>query len=154
MRLSPSVSTLAAALVLLLLPAALPAQTTGSTPNAARPVGCRGTSSQTSSFTLPGPNGEPVEFPSYAEIVSVQPGSPAELAGMRVGDLVVVQDGRDLIADPPPQPRLVGDTVRLVVRRAGAEVPLTVVLGRWDPPQEAPGVTRVCRRVDTDSGRN
>ena len=93
-------------------------------------------------------------FPSYPEIVDVQPGSPAALAGMRVGDLVVVQDGRDLVADPPPQPRLAGDTVQLVVWRAGAEVPLTVVLGRWDPPEEAPGVTRVCRPVGTGSGRD
>ena len=145
MQISPSASTLAKALVLLLLPAAAAAQTTGSAPDAPRPAGCRGTTSETSSFTLAGPNGQPVVFPSYPKIETVQPGSPAELAGMRRGDLVVVQDGRDLVADPPPQPRLAGDTVRFVVERDGVEVPITVVLGRWDPPQETPGVTRVCR---------
>jgi PDZ domain-containing protein len=154
MRLSPSVSTLAAALALLLLPTALAAQTTGSTPNASRPPGCRGTSSQTSAITAPGANGEPLVFPDYPVIVDVQPGSPAERAGMRVGDLVLVQDGRDLIANPPTEPRLAGDTVRFVVWRAGAEVPLTVVLGRWDPPEEAPGVTRVCRPVEAGSARD
>jgi len=152
MRLSPSVCILAAALVLLPLPTALAAQTTGSTPDASRPPGCRGTSNQTSSITLPGPGGEPVVFPSYPRIESVQPGSPAALAGLRYGDLLLVQDGRDLVGNPPTQPRLAGDTVRLVVWRAGREVPLTVVLGRWDPPQEAPGVARVCRPVGAGSG--
>ena len=152
MRRSPSVSTLAAAFVLVVLPAALAAQTTGPAPSAARPPGCRGTTSQTSSFTLPRSNGEPVVFPTYAQIEEVQPGSPAEVAGMKYGDLVILQDGRDLIANPPKEPRLAGDTVQFVVRRDGAEVPLTVVLGRWDPPQEAPGVTRVCRPLGTSPG--
>ncbi|HEV7589630.1 MAG TPA: PDZ domain-containing protein, partial [Longimicrobium sp.] len=153
MRLSRSGSTVAAALVILLLPTALAAQTTGSTPAASRPPGCRGTNSQTSSLTLTRQGGPPVEFPSYPEVESVQPGSPAERAGMRPRDVVVSQDGRDLVANPPTQPALAGDTVVFVVRRNDAEVPLTVVLGRWDPPQEAPGVTRVCRPLGTDPGR-
>ncbi|HET7228798.1 MAG TPA: hypothetical protein VFJ16_02215 [Longimicrobium sp.] len=148
MRLSPSVSTLA----LLLLPAALAAQTTGPAPGATRPPGCRGTNIQTSLTSIARPNGEPMVFPSYGEIESVQPGSPAEAGGMRRGDLLILQDGHDLIANPPKQPRLAGDTVQFVVRREGVEVPLTLVLGRWDPPQAAPGVDRVCRRVDTGSG--
>jgi len=94
--------------------------------------------------------GSPVTFPSYPEIESVQPGSPAEKAGMRPYDLVVAQDGHDLIANPPAQPALAGDTVVFVVRRNGTEIPLTVVLGRWDPPQEAPGVTRVCRPLGSN----
>lgn len=144
MRLSAFVSTLA----LLLLPGALAAQTA----NASRPVGCRGTTSQTSSITLTRTaDGQPVEFPDYPVIESVQPGSPAELAGFRYGDVVVVQDGRDLIANPPTQPRLAGDTVQFVVRRRDEEIPLTVVMGYWDPPQETPGVERVCRRVEGGS---
>jgi membrane-associated protease RseP (regulator of RpoE activity) len=152
MRISPSVSTLAAALALLVLPTALAAQTTGSTPNDTRPPGCRGTSTQASAITLARPDGDPIVIPSYSEVLSVQPGSPAERAGMRIGDLVVAQNGYDLVANPPPRPALAGDTVQLLVRRAGAEIPLTIVLGRWDPPQEAPGVTRVCRPVDGAAG--
>lgn len=91
-------------------------------------------------------------FSSYPMIESVQPGSPAELAGLKYGDLVLVLDGRDLVGDPPPPPRLAGDTVQLVVWRDNRTVPVTVVLGRWDPPQEAPGVTRVCRPVATGPG--
>ncbi len=151
MRLSPSVSTLAAALVLLPLPAALAAQAAAA-PNASRPTGCRGTTTQSSSVTLTRADREPVEFSSYPEIETVQPGSPAERAGMRSGDHVILQDGRDLVANPPTQPRLAGDTVHFVVRRGDTEVPLTVVLGRWDPAEEAPGVTRICRRLETGSG--
>lgn len=152
MRFRLSASTFAPALGLVLLPVALHAQAPGPAANASRPVGCRGTMTQTTSFTMErSDGGEPVEFPDYPMIESVQPGSPAELAGLRYGDVVVVQDGHDLIANPPTQPRLAGDTVQLVVRRDGVEIPLTVVLGFWDPPQEAPGVTRVCRLAGTQS---
>jgi hypothetical protein len=153
MRFSPFATTLAAAAGLAMLPGALSAQAAASAPapNASRPIGCRGTTSQTSSIAVDRPNADPVVFSSYGEIETVQPGSPAERAGMRHGDLVMVQDGHDLIADPPKQPRLAGDTVQFLVRRNGAEIPLTVVLGRWDPPQEAPGVTRVCRPVSPNA---
>lgn len=157
MRRSPSVPTFGAALAALLLPAALAAQTAqtaASTPAAAaRPAGCRGTRGQTSTWTLARENGPPVVFPGYPSVDWVQPGSPAEAGGMKPGDLIVVQDGHDLIANPPKQPSLAGDTVVFVVRRNGAEVPLTVVLGRWDPPDEAPGVSRVCRAAGTGPAR-
>jgi predicted metalloprotease with PDZ domain len=152
MRRSPSVSTLAAAFAVLLLPAALSAQTTGPAPAATRPPGCRGVNSSTSAFTLPRQGGAPVTFPSYAEIETVQPGSPAERAGFRPYDIVVAQDGHDLIANPPTRAYLAGDTTVFVVRRRGTEIPLTVVLGRWDPPQEGPGVTRVCRPLEAGTG--
>lgn len=148
MRLSPSI--LPAALALLVLPAALAAQTPGSTPTASRPVGCRGTTTQSSSITLQGG----VVIPSYGTIESVQPGSPAERGGMRYGDVVLMQNGRDLVGNPPAQPALAGDTVQFVVWREGREVTLTLVLGAWDPPQEAPGVTRICRPVQPTSGRD
>lgn len=140
------------ALALLPLPAALAAQTPDAA--ASRPRGCRGTMASTESLTLARQNGPPVEFPSYPEITDVQPGSPAEAAGMKVGDKVILQGGRDVIANPPSQPALAGDTVVFVVRRNGSEVPLTVVLGRWDPPEEAPGVTRICRPVATQPGHD
>jgi C-terminal processing protease CtpA/Prc len=150
MRLSPSASILPAAIALLLLPAALAAQTT--TPGASRPIGCRGTTSETSTITLTRADGEPVEFPSYPTIETVQPGSPAERAGMRPGDLVAVQDGHDLVGDPPP-PALAGDTVQFQVWRGDRKLTLTVVLGRWDPAEETPGVERICRPLET-SGRD
>lgn len=145
MRLSPSVSTLAAALAILLLPAALAAQTTEPAPAASRPTGCRGTNTQTSSFTMTRQGGGNVTFPSYPVIESVQPGSPAERGGMRPYDVVLAQNGHDLVANPPAQPALAGDTVVFLVRRRDTEIPLTVVLGRWDPPEAAPDVPRVCR---------
>ncbi|MFL5386348.1 MAG: PDZ domain-containing protein [Longimicrobiaceae bacterium] len=147
MRLSPSVSTLAAALALLVLPAALPAQTAAPTPAPSRPVGCRGTTSGTPSTGFPRGDGTFVVFPGYPKTETVQPGSPAEKAGFRRGDVVVLQDGRDLVGNPPEQPALAGDTVVFTVLRGTDYIPLTVVLGRWDPPEEAPGVTRVCRPV-------
>ena len=151
MRLSPSASILPTVLALLLLPAALAAQTTGS-PGASRPIGCRGTTSETSSITLTRADGEPVVFPSYPTIETVQPGSPAERAGMRPGDLVALQNGHDLIADPPP-PALAGDTVQFQVWRGDQRLTLTVVLGRWDPAEETPGVERVCRPLES-AGRD
>jgi PDZ domain len=153
MRFSPSAAILPAVLALLLLPAALAAQTPGST-DAQRPVGCRGTNSSTSTLTFAGPTGEPVVFPSYPTIESVQPGSPAEMAGFKAGDLVTVQNGHDLVGNPPPRPALAGDTVQFVVWRDGRELTLTVVMGRWDPAEETPGVERVCRPLAAAPGRD
>ncbi|HST60327.1 MAG TPA: PDZ domain-containing protein [Longimicrobium sp.] len=90
-------------------------------------------------------------FPGYTTVVDVQKDSPAERAGMQAGDRVLQQDGHDLVADPPAQPSLAGDTVQLLVLRGEATVPLTVVLGRWDPPE---GEDRLCVLVDpVSSGR-
>lgn len=151
MRISPCISIGAAAAALLLLPAALAAQAAGSA-TANRPAGCRGTTTGQSSISGTNARGEQVLFPSYPTIEDVQPGSPAEAAGMKPGDVVILQDGRDMVGDPPTQPRFAGDTVRLVVARGGADVPITLVLGAWDPPQEAPDVTRVCRPVSRPGG--
>ena len=154
MRLSPAVTALAAALVVLAFPPSLRAQAAAAAPATSRPPGCRGTLANTSSVTLPGLDGKPVEFPGYAQIEDVQPGSPAERGGMRRDDWVLRQDGHDLVANPPTRTYLAGDTVHFVVWRDGAPVPLTLVLGRWDPPQEAPGVTRTCQPVAPDAGRD
>ncbi len=151
MRHRASVSTLGAAFALLLLPAALAAQTAGPTPGSARPAGCRGINSESSSITRVGRDGQPYVFPSYATVADVQKDSPAEAAGLQIGDLLILQDGRDLVGSPPKQPRLAGDTVQLVVLRGGTEVPLTLVLGRWDPPE---GETRICVPVEPTPGRN
>jgi len=151
---SVSVSALAAAFALLLLPAALASQTTGSAPADPRPVGCRGTSSESSAISAPGPGGQSIVIPSYPTVVDVQKDSPAELAGMRIGDMVLRQDDQDLVADPPGEPRFAGDTIQLVVLREGATVPITVVLGRWDPAEETPDQPRICRPVESASSRS
>lgn len=95
-----------------------------------------------------------MEFPSYPTIETVQPGSPAERAGFRIGDLVTVQNGHDLVGSPPTRPALAGDTVQFVVWRGDRQLTLTVVMGRWDPAEETPGVERVCRPLETASGRD
>jgi S1-C subfamily serine protease len=152
MRLSPAVPILAAALAMLVLPAALAAQTAAAPAAPPAPAGCRGTSTSTSSITIPGLDGKPVEFPSYPVIEDVQPGSPAMLGGMKQGDTVVRMDGHDLIANPPTKTYAPGDTVQFVVRRDGAEVPLTIVLGRWDPPEVPADGTRTCRPLGSTGG--
>jgi predicted metalloprotease with PDZ domain len=151
MRLS-SRSILPGAFALLLLPAALAAQ--ADTPTATRPPGCRGTNTSTSVMMLIGVNGQQVQNPDYPVIENVTPGSPAAMAGMRVGDIVVAQNGYDLVSNPPPRPALAGDTVQFVVWRGDQKLTIPIVMGRWDPPQEAPGVTRVCRPLEPATGRD
>lgn len=141
------VSILGPGLAALLLPAALAAQT----PGGSRPAGCRGINTQTSAITGVAPDGQPVEFPSYPTVEAVNENSPAALAGMQREDIIILQDGRDVVADPPTEPHFAGDTIQLTVRRGDIEVPLTLVLGRWDPPQ---GETRVCVRVEASSSRD
>jgi S1-C subfamily serine protease len=148
MRHRASASLLGTAFALLLLPAALAAQTGGPTPGASRPAGCRGINGESSSINLVGRGGQPVSFPSYTTVADVHKDSPAEAAGIQPGDVLIAQDGRDLVGSPPRQPRLAGDTVQLVVLRGDREVPLTLVFGRWDPPE---GETRACVRVDPAS---
>jgi len=85
-------------------------------------------------------------IPDYASegpgvaISGVSPGSPAEKAGMQKGDAIVAFAGREIrtIYDYTQalSERRPGDEVEVVVRRAGAEVVLRVVLGA------RPGTTR------------
>ncbi len=71
-----------------------------------------------------------------ALVASVDPGSPAERAGLRPGDVVLALDGEAVDGRfpeqlPPIQHRLasrpVGSTVRLAVRRGGAALELAAV---------------------------
>ncbi|MCS7179377.1 MAG: PDZ domain-containing protein [Anaerolineae bacterium] len=79
-----------------------------------------------------------IERPRGAEIVEVVPGSPAEEAGLQVGDLIREVDGRrvgpgrplvELLASYRP-----GDRVTLKVERDGEEREIKVILGRWPSP--------------------
>lgn len=67
-------------------------------------------------------------------VTGVSPGSPAETAGLRAGDVIIEFGGMpvgdlyqftDALAAKKP-----GDTVKVVVQRGGEELALTAVLGR------------------------
>ena len=65
-------------------------------------------------------------------VVKVVPGSPAEAAGMRAGDVIAAIDGKPVTSAAQLVNRLdehkVGDTVRLTVQRDGKPVELTATL--------------------------
>jgi len=80
-----------------------------------------------------GPSWIGVRFDKTATtVLRVIPGSPAELAGMRVGDEVVTLDGKPAVDAPnlvrEIRGRATGTEVAIVVLRAGAQVNLTLVV--------------------------
>lgn len=84
---------------------------------------------------------------SYPVVTAVESGSPSEAAGLQVGDSLVAHGGVDVTKHrPPPQRYAVNDTVHLVVRRAGQDRKLAVVMGRRDLPNDAAG-RGVCRHM-------
>jgi putative serine protease PepD len=82
-----------------------------------------------------------------AQIADVRPGSPADSAGLQVGDVVTQIDG-DAVKNPPDlSARVVahtpGDRVALVVQRGGATLTITVTLGtRASSSTTTPPTTR------------
>ncbi|MBC7225883.1 MAG: PDZ domain-containing protein [Thermoflexales bacterium] len=72
--------------------------------------------------------------PRGAEIVEVIPGSPAEEAGLQVGDLIREVDGQRVNSTRPLVELLYlyrpGDRVTLTVERDGDELEIRVTLGR------------------------
>lgn len=112
---------------------------------AATPVyerGCRGDEIQA---TINGTFGT-VE--SYPIVSYVQAGSPAGVAGLRVGDTLVTMDGVDLMQATLPKRRFaVGDTIRLSVRRTEGKKDVALVLGRRDSTARDAEGRRVCRPV-------
>jgi len=71
-----------------------------------------------------------------ARIEAVEPGSPADVAGLETGDLIVTSDGRPLVAmdalRADIQLRLPGMTVELQFERDGVLRTTEVELGSWD----------------------
>ena len=71
-----------------------------------------------------------------AQIEAVEPGSPADVAGLEPGDLIVISDGRPLVAmdalRADIQLRLPGMSVELQFERDGVLRTTVVELGSWD----------------------
>lgn len=100
--------------------------------------GCRGDGA---SITLSATFHAPLTYPVVND---VDPQSPAGVAGVQVGDTIVAQGGVDLLQGRPPLHRYaVGDTIHLVVHRAGTPHDIAIVLGRRTPA--TPGTAAVCR---------
>jgi hypothetical protein len=79
------------------------------------------------------PDFSPVEGGGLG-ITGVRPGSPAEIAGLTGGDVIIMFDGKDVtsindyaIALREHAP---GDTVAIRIRRAGEEIDMEAVLGK------------------------
>ena len=79
------------------------------------------------------PNGASPEMKAAARVIEVVPGSPAESAGLRVGDTIVAVDGKALspgqslaqaVAAHKP-----GEKVELTVAREGKQEQVTATLG-------------------------
>ena len=75
---------------------------------------------------------------SGAEVNTVEDGSPAARAGLRIGDVIVALDGETIADATSLTTRLArrqpGDEVRLTVVREGARRDVTVRLGEFDRP--------------------
>ena len=83
---------------------------------------------------------------SYPVVSYVQAGSPADVAGLRVGDTLVAQDSVDMMQLMRASRRFaVGDTLRITLRRAGGARDVALVLGRRDTTARDAEGRRVCR---------
>ena len=90
--------------------------------------------------------GRVVTYCAYPVVVSVEPASPAERAGLAAGDTLVAYDGRDLVkSEEVALDRLLvpGRTLKVTVRRGGKRVVRPLVVGErgermmiaWGVPQ-------------------
>lgn len=78
-----------------------------------------------------------------AFVVQVEPGSPADDAGLRRGDIIMAVDGQAVAAMDDLSVALIthrpGDTVSLTVSRDGHELQLDAILGRAPSSSSSPG---------------
>jgi len=93
---------------------------------------------------------------TWALVVEVVEDSPADRAGLRVGDLIVSVDGESLSNDVSLadliQAREPGDEVKLTVQRAGRERTITVTLGQDPENGDAPWLGIRYRQVPEGRG--
>ncbi|MGH6931559.1 MAG: DegQ family serine endoprotease [Dongiaceae bacterium] len=80
-----------------------------------------------------------------ALVANVTPGGPAEVAGIKQGDVVLTFDGRE-VTEMRSLPRMVAETpinkeVEVVVSRQGTEMTFQVVLGELDEGAETASAT-------------
>ena len=69
-------------------------------------------------------------YDGYPVVAAVRAGSPAEGAGLRVGDEIVVINGRSILAEDALEGTDARDDLRLTVRRAGKETRITMRVSR------------------------
>lgn len=77
------------------------------------------------------------------EVGGVKPGSPAELAGITSGEVLLKVDGKDIRqqrdVDEAVKARKIGDTIVVVLLRDGKEVNVDIQLAEEDAPPPPPG---------------
>jgi S1-C subfamily serine protease len=77
---------------------------------------------------------QPTADGSGVQIVSVEPGTPGEKAGLQVGDVIKAVDGHKITATDPFANQLLfdhkpGDTIKLTVNRNSSDTTVSVKLG-------------------------
>ncbi len=98
-----------------------------------RPAGWLGVSTVDVSDLRLTPAGRVVRYCAYPIVVSVEPGSPADRAGLASGDTIVAYAGRDLLRSGEivlDELLVPGETVRVTVRRDGRTLVKPVLIGQ------------------------
>jgi len=89
-----------------------------------------------------------------ALVASVTPGGPAELAGIKQGDVVLKFDGRD-VTEMRGLPRIVAETpvqktVDVIVWRKGKEVQLSAKVGEYPENEDQASVETTSKQVEPE----
>lgn len=120
----------------LAIPAAMPAQQTSApTPTAraaplTRPTGWLGIHYSAEAKIDEAGAGLRIAYNSYPIIEAIEPGSPAERAGLQVGDTLLAFNGHDFVRRGVPMARLLRPGERLSIRlKRNARRTVTVIVG-------------------------